>query len=698
MKMTLQGIQNREAWQKAGIALPGYDPEQLGRLGRAEPAWVHFGIGNIFRIFVGGIADRLAEAGELDRGIICAETFDREIVDRIYRPFDNLALNVILHGDGTREEKVIGVFAEAVKAAPEEKDQWARLQAVFASPSLQMATFTITEKGYALRNENGEYYDFARRDLEEGPEKARGAMGVVAAMLLARFRAGAAPMALVSLDNRSRNGEFLRNAVLEMAEGWADRGLAERAFVDYVSDESVVAFPWSMIDKITPRPGEDIARDLAAAGVEDMAPITTARKTFIAPFANAEGPQYLVIEDRFPGGRPPLEKAGVFMTDRETVNRSERMKVTACLNPIHTALTTYDCMLGYELFADGMSDPELAELARRIGYTEGLAVAPDPGILSPRAFLDEVMQERFPNRFLGDTSQRIATDISQMVGIRFGETIRAHAEKEGSAAHLVAEPLAIAGWLRYLLAADDDGRPFELAPDPMGEDLIAYMQGHFRLGHPEEVGEQLVPILSNAKLFGVNLYEVGLGGKIEEMFRAELEGPGAVRRALRKYLGTEAPFRPMRRKKQQIPEAECVRLLKEQPRGVLSVLGDHGYPYGIPMDHWYCERDGKLCFHCAKAGHKLDAIAACEKVSYCVMDEGYRREGEWALNITSVVAFGRIRVVEEDERKREICVNLTKKFTEDEEYLRKELENSFSRVCCLEMEIEHMAGKLVNEA
>ena len=157
-------------------------------------------------------------------------------------------------------------------------------------------------------------------------------------------------------------------------------------------------------------------------------------------------------------------------------------------------------------------------------------------------------------------------------------------------------------------------------------------------------------------------------------------------------------FREMRRFKQQISEEECIRILKKQPRGVLSMLGDDGYPYGIPLDHWYSEVDNKLYFHCAKTGHKLDAIAACDKVSYCVMDEGYRKDGEWALNINSVVVFGRMHIVEDEDKKREICTNLVRKFTADEEYLQKELTNAFPRVCCLELEIEHMTGKLVNES
>ena len=157
-------------------------------------------------------------------------------------------------------------------------------------------------------------------------------------------------------------------------------------------------------------------------------------------------------------------------------------------------------------------------------------------------------------------------------------------------------------------------------------------------------------------------------------------------------------FRKMRRFKQQLSEEECLELLKNEPRGVLSVMGDDGYPYGLPLDHWYSKTDGKLYFHCAKEGHKLDAIRGCDKVSYCVYDQGYRKEGEWALNIRSVIVFGRMHVVDDEEKKKEICTNLCRKFTDDESYLEKELQNAFPRVCCLELVPEHMSGKLVNES
>lgn len=537
MKLNYEGLKDKAPWEAALVSLPSYDPAALAEKTRKDPVWVHFGIGNIFRIFIGGIADTLIRKGLMDRGIICAETFDYDVVDKIYKPFDNLVMAVTLHEDGRTDKRVLGSLAEAVKADASDPKEWGRLREVFVKESLQMVSFTITEKGYALRNPEGQYLEYVRSDLEKGPEHAAGAMGVVCAMLHERFLSGGAPLALVSMDNVSRNGEKLRESILEMAGAWKERGYVEDAFLSYLRDESRITFPWTMIDKITPRPGDGVWKMLTECGIEDMKSVVTSRHTYIAPYANAEEPQYLVVEDDFPNGRPPLEEAGVYMTDRETVNRAERMKVTVCLNPIHTALCVYDCMLGYELFADDMKDPQIAELARRVGYLEGLPVVEDPGILSPEAFLDEVLHVRFPNPFLGDTSARIAVDISQMVAIRFGETIKAYVARDGDAKKLVGIPLAIAGWIRYLLAVDDEGRPMELSPDPM----IPYMKeqlGGIAFGDPQSLTDQLKSVLSNESIFGTDLYQAGIGERIEEMVRSELKGPGAVRQTLKKYLDT----------------------------------------------------------------------------------------------------------------------------------------------------------------
>lgn len=174
---------------------------------KEHPVWAHFGAGNIFRIFVGGMADAMLEKGAMDRGITCVETFDFDVVDQIYTPYDNLVLAVTLNSDATTDKRVLGSLSEAIKAQSNVPENWNRLKAVFADPGLQMISFTITEKGYALKNASGDFFPFVQADIDNGPEKTTGAMAIVCAMLLHRFENGKAPLAVVSMDNCSHNGE-----------------------------------------------------------------------------------------------------------------------------------------------------------------------------------------------------------------------------------------------------------------------------------------------------------------------------------------------------------------------------------------------------------------------------------------------------------------------------------------------------------
>ena len=157
-------------------------------------------------------------------------------------------------------------------------------------------------------------------------------------------------------------------------------------------------------------------------------------------------------------------------------------------------------------------------------------------------------------------------------------------------------------------------------------------------------------------------------------------------------------FREMLRIRKQLPEEECIGILKREPRGVLSVIGDEGYPYGMPMNHYYCEEDGRLYFHGGKRGHKIDAIRRCDKASYCVYDQGFREEGDWALNVRSVIVFGRIVIVEDEARMLEIARRLSCKFTDDEAYIEHELRTSGPNTLMFALVPEHMTGKLVREA
>ncbi len=232
----------------------------------------------------------------------------------------------------------------------------------------------------------------------------------------------------------------------------------------------------------------------------------------------------------------PLEKVGVFFTDRETVERVEKMKVCTCLNPLHTALAIFGCLLDFDLIADEMKDPCLKKLVEKIGYDEGMPVVVDPKIFKPKDFSKEVLEVRLPNPYIPDTPQRIASDTSQKIGIRFGETIKSYVQREDlDPKNLKYIPLVIAGWCRYLMAIDDKGKVMELSSDPLLSTLKTYVSD-IKLSKSEKVGDKLKPILSNEEIFGLNLYNIGLGKKVEDYFNEMISGPGSVRSTLKKYL------------------------------------------------------------------------------------------------------------------------------------------------------------------
>ena len=511
-------------WAEKGYELPKFDIEAVKAKTHAEPTWVHFGAGNIFRAFPAAILNDALNTGKYDRGVIVAESFDYEIIDKAYRPYDNMSLLVCLKSTGEIEKKVVASVTESLKADYSFGEDWARLVEIFQNPSLQMISFTITEKGYGV----------APADLERGLTPVL-AMGKVTALLYERFKAGKLPLTVQSMDNCSHNGDKVKNAVHAYAAKWVEQGLVPAEFLAYVQDETKITFPWSMIDKITPRPDASIEEILKKDGVEELDPVVTSKNTYVAPFVNAEECQYLVIEDNFPNGRPALEKGGLIFTTRETVDKVEKMKVCTCLNPLHTALAVYGCLLGYNLISEEMKNPSLKKLVEVIGYKEGLPVVINPGILDPKEFIDTVLNVRIPNPFMPDTPQRIATDTSQKLAIRFGETIKAYAAAPSlNVADLKLIPLVFAGWLRYLMGVDDNGNAFTPSPDPMLAEASSYV-ADVKLGEAFDAKKTLAPILSNAKIWGVDLCALGMDTLVCDYFTELTAGTGAVAATLAKY-------------------------------------------------------------------------------------------------------------------------------------------------------------------
>lgn len=534
MKLTLQGISERTQWEEKGYQLPQHDINKMKKATKEAPFWIHFGAGNLFRAFHAGVVQNLLNAGVLDRGLVVAEGFDYEIIEKMYTPHDNLGIVATLKSDGTIDKTVVASVAEALQLDSENETAYSRLKEIFTKDSLQMATFTITEKGYSLVNGKGEQLKDVAQDFKNGPQKPASYMGKVTSLLYARYMAGKKPVAMVSTDNCSHNGDKLYAAISAFAKAWTENKKAEEGFEEYINSDKV-SFTWSMIDKITPRPDASVEKILQEDGVEELEPVITSKNTYVAPFVNAEETEYLVIEDDFPNGRPNLTKGGLMFTDRETVDKVEKMKVCTCLNPLHTCLAIFGCLLGYEKISEEMKDTELKKLVEIVGYKEGIPVVVDPGILDPKEFIDTVLNVRVPNPFMPDTPQRIATDTSQKLAIRFGETIKAYAADEGrDVGDLKLIPLVLAGWLRYLMGIDDKGEKFTLSPDPLLEELCPYV-AEIRLGDTE-IEEKIRPILESEKIFGVNLYELGMADQIVSYFKELLRKPGAIRETLKKYV------------------------------------------------------------------------------------------------------------------------------------------------------------------
>ncbi len=537
MKLTRTGVTaDRAAYAAAGYDLPTFDYETIQRNTLERPVWIHFGAGNLFRAFQANLVQNLLNAGIMDTGLIAAEGYDYEIIEKSLRPHDNLSILATLKADHSVQKTIVGSIMESLVLDSTNTKEDSRLKEIFAAPTLQLASFTITEKGYAITDPKGNILPAISADFEKGPQQPDSYLGKVVSLLYHRFSNGKIPLALVSMDNCSHNGDKLQTAVLAFADAWCKNGLADKGFGDYVRDASKVSFPWTMIDKITPRPDATVEQMLRQDGMEELDAVITSKNTYMAPFVNAEECEYLIIEDSFPNGRPPLDKGGVIFTLRETVDKVEKMKVCTCLNPLHTTLAIYGCLLGYTLISEEMKNPLLRKLVENLGLREGLPVVVHPGILDPKDFIHQVLQVRIPNPFMPDTPQRIATDTSQKLAVRFGETIKAYqANPALNTADLKYIPLVFAGWLRYLMAVDDEGNAFSPSADPLLETVRAYVADYSLDNKPKDLSG-LDKLLSNEKIFGVNLVQIGMANLVKDYLRELSAGIGAVKATLEKYV------------------------------------------------------------------------------------------------------------------------------------------------------------------
>ncbi|MBW5383758.1 mannitol dehydrogenase family protein [Brachyspira pilosicoli] len=540
MKLNIENLNDKNFWENVDIEVPKYNINDIRKNTAEKPTWIHFGAGNIFRGFIAAVADRLLNDSIIDTGIIAVDTHafgrddDYDMINKVYKPFDNLTLLASIKSNGDIDKKIIGSITDVLHA--DFINNYDALKKIFISSSLQVVSFTITEKGYSIKDLNGNYSSIVEEDINNEPKKAKNIMSIIAAMLLERYKNGAFPIAMLSVDNCSNNGDKLKSSIVEISREWVKRGYADNGFVEYLEDSKKVSFPLSMVDKITPRPSEIIEKKLEYIGLEEMSLFKVGHNN-MAPFVNAESVGYLVVEDLFPNGRAKFEKANVYVTDRITVQTVEKMKVTTCLNPLHTALAIFGCLLNYNFIYEEMRNHSLKKLVEKIGYDEGMKVVADPEILNPKYFIKEVIEERLVNPYIPDSPKRIATDTSQKIPIRYGETLKSYVKNGLDISSLVGIPLTIAAWLRYLMGIDDNGKPMEISPDPMLEELQKHIK-NIKFKNKETIGNNLKPILSNKIIFAVDLYDekINLGKKIESYFSEMISKENAVKECLEKYI------------------------------------------------------------------------------------------------------------------------------------------------------------------
>ena len=535
--LSREGLQNPE-WEDVGVDVSV--EKILAKFYRdmEAPRWAHIGVGNMAYAMVGAIAQQIRVP------ILGLEVLNKGIVD-FSGKYDNLRLRVVMPPNGKMEIEVIGSIRNILYANPE--GHWSETLAATAQPSLEVISATITEHGYKLNDPKGD----GAADLESGPSSPRSTIGKIAAMLYNRFQKGAAPVTMMSVDNVTGNGDVFREGVMTMARSWQEKKKIDGNFVGYL--ESRVTFPITMIDRITPGPYRAIQSILESMGIKDMVIEGAEGVSGLAPWINTEGPySWLVIEDKFAAGRPTFEQAhrgpfdNVYVVPREVVEAMEAVKLETCLNKNHTLFALAGMLLGHDRVFDAFADPLLRKWVMDMFEYEGEPRVKDPKLISPRAFFNQVV-ERFDNRYIQDQCSRIGFLTSQKLYPRVVKTV----ESWGDEAHtLVLNPLELASAFRYWAGVNGSGRDFYGYRDTTGKVPIAFDPLLIELagGHPisrlnvsekpsySEVRGAVAPLLARDDIFGKDFGRFGLTDRIVAMAYEMMQGQGAYRDTVRRYV------------------------------------------------------------------------------------------------------------------------------------------------------------------
>ena len=500
-------------WESKKIELPGYDRKNIHvRIISFSPGRMGFG-------HLGDIMQDILDLGEYDGLIAGIETYSQEYYNGMAAA-DWLAAQMIFENEKDKvTPRIQGAFGKMLfLGGKSDTLAWNRFRDFARNPSVQFATINAPENAYGMTYSGGDFAEpsseTVKSDMMNGTFDSDAAKWT--AFALERYNAGL-KFAIASCTNYSKNGFMTGATVRTIARAWEKAGFAPKGFVDYLSDPMRFSFPNSMVDRIAVAPDEKTFSALESLGINS---------TVIA----TERTRYWALEDSFPGGRPPLEKAeGVFMCENfDEVKKYEDMKLRI-LNMAHSTIAGLGVLLGYRgkyAIYKAMQDAELVKLIRKI-IEIVIEVIEPPKNLSPKQFAEDTIV-RLNNPNIPDDPMRIAFNASTKMLPRFMDTYFAAREKGIPVKRLEAILLPVAGFLRYTLGIDDAGEKFSLESDPL-KDLMVECGAKAAIGAPESA-KAFSPLISNESVMGKDLYNYGETGRnLEALAGSLLKRPGAVR-------------------------------------------------------------------------------------------------------------------------------------------------------------------------
>lgn len=422
----------------ASVARPGYDRARHGA------GIVHIGLGAFHRAHQATYTDAALAAAGGDWCTVGLAHRGTEVADALI-PQNGLFTVLVRGGDGTAA-RVVGNLTEIVAAARAPD----RALAVLADPAIRIVSLTVTEKAYGIVRSGGIDPDHPAivADLAR-PDRPTGVIGLLVEGLRRRRAAGIAPFTVLCCDNLPDNGVLLRAG----AVGFADR--VDAGLADWIARE--VAFPSTMVDRITPASTETTLADAAAmTGRTDLAAVET------EPFSQ------WVIEDRFPTGRPAWDAGGALFVAE--VAAFERMKLRM-VNGTHSMLAYAGFLTGRRYVRDVLADPVLAALVARHLAAAGATLPPLPGI-DLAAYTEELI-DRLRNPAIAHETYQIAMDGTEKLPPRLLAPALELLARRGDIRPFA---FAVALWMRYCLGRTDAGDRYALR-DPRQEEIARRLDG-----------------------------------------------------------------------------------------------------------------------------------------------------------------------------------------------------------------------------